>query len=158
MTKTDGCTFSEGSNRAASPAHCHVRYGSITDIIRSGFYVRFTPNTGHKTPNSRHRKFHVCFTPKSGHSRQAHQCPLIANNGHSAKANKPLAIKPMYGVDLQNAMALTGIIRRGPHFGLFAQIGSRCPAGAPRQHRQHNADGDSGEYFFVRDETPGNRQ
>ncbi len=29
----------------------------------------------------------VRFTPESGHSRQARQCPLIANNSRSAKAN-----------------------------------------------------------------------
>jgi len=32
-----------------------VRYGSGTDISRSGFYVRFTSNNGHKTAKSGHR-------------------------------------------------------------------------------------------------------
>jgi hypothetical protein len=34
----------------------------------------------------------VRFTPESGHFRQARQCPLLANNGHSAKANITLTI------------------------------------------------------------------
>ena len=29
--------------------------GSLTDISRSGFYVRFTPNNGHKTAKNGHR-------------------------------------------------------------------------------------------------------
>ncbi len=33
----------------------------------------------------------VRFTPESGHFRQARQCPLIANNRRSAKANIVLA-------------------------------------------------------------------
>jgi hypothetical protein len=58
--------------------------------------VRFTPNTGHKTPKSGHRKFHVCFTPKSGRNLNARQCPLIAISGRSAKAN----ITPAFGLSL----------------------------------------------------------
>jgi hypothetical protein len=69
-----------------SPAF-DVRYGSITDIIRSGIYVCFTPETGHKTRESGHQQFDVRFTPESGHNLNARSCPLLANNSRSAKAN-----------------------------------------------------------------------
>ncbi len=37
--------------------------------------------------NVRFPGIYVRFTPESGHFRQARQCPLIANNRRSAKAN-----------------------------------------------------------------------
>jgi len=37
---------------------------------------------------------YVRHTPVNGHSRQARQCPLIANNSRSAKANIGLAVSP----------------------------------------------------------------
>ncbi len=53
-----------------------VRYESITDIYRLGFYVCFTPNNGHNQQKNGHRQFHVRFraffvrfTPNNGHSR-----------------------------------------------------------------------------------------
>ena len=67
--------------RQTSPTRGGCFSGGVLEVLGAGnmkIDVRLTPDF-------------VRYTPNNGHSRQARQCPLIANNSRSAKADIAIA-------------------------------------------------------------------